>query len=413
MPAPPPALPESHFTTLFLDLNSYFASVEQQLNPALRGRPVAVIPVETDTTCCIAASYEAKAYGVKTGTNVAEARRMCPGIVFVSTRTDAYVRFHHRIIAAVESVLPVHQVFSIDEMSCRLVGSQQHPEAALALARCVKEVIYSRVGECLRCSIGLATNRFLAKLAADMQKPDGLVTISRADLPHKILGLVPRDLCGIGPRMEERLRRRGITTMAHLLALDERAMVDAWGSVVGLRYHRWLRGDDPQEAPTRKRSIGHQHVMPPELRTADGARAVLARLIHKAAARSRHVGWLARKMTIWIKFHGGGDWSIDIPLESSVDTLELIHLFTDRWPPTLSGVPHCVGVTLHDLEKEDLIPLPLFPQEQKRQKLARAMDSLNNKYGLHAIYPAAMHTTRDAAPARIGFTSIPDLDMPE
>ena len=171
MPEHEQAADASRFTTLFLDLNSYFASVEQQLQPALRGRPVAVVPMEADTTCCIAASYEAKAFGVKTGTKVAEARRMCPGLVFVSTRTDAYVRFHHQIIAAVETVLPVHQVFSIDEMSCRLLGRQQDPGNAIALARRVKQAIYSRLGECLRCSIGLATNRFLAKLATVMQNP--------------------------------------------------------------------------------------------------------------------------------------------------------------------------------------------------------------------------------------------------
>ena len=109
---------------LFVDMNSYFASVEQDSRPELRGRPVAIVPMMADTTCCIAASYEAKAFGVKTGTIVADANRMCPEIVLVEARHEIYVDFHHRIVEAVESCLPVTAVLSIDEMACRLLGRE-------------------------------------------------------------------------------------------------------------------------------------------------------------------------------------------------------------------------------------------------------------------------------------------------
>src|SRR5208337_4195962 len=107
---------------LFVDLNSYFASVEQEVRPELRGRPVAVVPMMADTTCCIAASYQAKAHGVKTGTLVGEARRICPGLQLVEARHELYVEYHHRIVAAVEQCVPVTAVLSIDEMGCRLLG---------------------------------------------------------------------------------------------------------------------------------------------------------------------------------------------------------------------------------------------------------------------------------------------------
>ena len=109
--------------SFFIDFDSYFASVEQALRPELKGRPVAVLPVETDTTCCIAASYEAKAYGVKTGTRVFEARRLCPEIIFVEARHDEYIHYHHRLVAAIDSCIPVDAVLSIDEMRCSLTGS--------------------------------------------------------------------------------------------------------------------------------------------------------------------------------------------------------------------------------------------------------------------------------------------------
>ena len=163
---------------LFLDLNSYFASVEQELRPELRDRPMAVVPLLADTTCCIAASYEAKQYGVRTGTQVGEAKRLCPGIVLVEARHELYVDYHHRVVEAVESCLPVTSVMSIDEMACRLLGREQPLLAALELAREVKAAVRRKAGATLRCSVGLATNRYLSKVASDMEKPDGLVALT-------------------------------------------------------------------------------------------------------------------------------------------------------------------------------------------------------------------------------------------
>ena len=153
---------------LFVDLNSYFASVEQEARPDLRGRPVGVVPMMADTTVCIAASYEAKAHGVKTGTVVADAKRMCPGLVLVEARHELYVDYHHRIVEAVESCLPVTAVLSIDEMACRLMGRERSLLAAMELGRRVKARIRETVGETLRSSVGLATNRYLAKVASYM-----------------------------------------------------------------------------------------------------------------------------------------------------------------------------------------------------------------------------------------------------
>src|SRR6202041_892753 len=209
---------------LFLDLNSYFASVEQELRPELRDRPMAVVPLLADTTCCIAASYEAKQYGVRTGTQVAEAKRMCPGILLVEARHELYVDYHHRVIEAVESCLPVTSVMSIDEMACRLLGREQPLLAALELAREVKAAVRRKAGATLRCSIGLGANRYLSKVAADMEKPDGLVALT-PDLLHDALArLTPRDLPGVGAQMEKRLQQAGVRTMDQLLALEREGL---------------------------------------------------------------------------------------------------------------------------------------------------------------------------------------------
>jgi DNA polymerase IV len=179
---------------LYVDFNAYFASVEQALRPELRGRPVAVLPVIAKTTCCIAASYEARQFGVRTGTSVRNAQRLCPDIQFVAARPATYVDIHHELKRAVESCAHVEEVLSIDEMYCLLSGGLQQPDQARALAREIKHAISCDAGMQLRCSIGIAPNVFLAKTASDLEKPDGLTVIEEADLPECLHGLALRDL---------------------------------------------------------------------------------------------------------------------------------------------------------------------------------------------------------------------------
>ena len=247
-----------------------------------------MVPLVADTTCCIAASYEAKRYGVRTGTQVGEAKRLCPGIVLVEARHELYVEYHHRVVEAVESCLPVTSVMSIDEMACRLLGREQPLLAALELARDVKAAVRRKVGSTLRCSVGLATNRYLSKVASDMEKPDGLVALT-PDLLHDALSaLTPRDLPGVGARMEKRLHQAGIQTMEQLLALDREQLHTAWGGIGGEKLWHWLRGEDFGDPELEHaKSIGHSHVLSPEPRTPEGAYAVANKLLHKAAMRLR------------------------------------------------------------------------------------------------------------------------------
>ena len=185
---------------LFLDLNSYFASVEQQENPALQGKPVAVVPMMTDATCAIAASYEAKAYGVKTGTKIYEAKQLCPNLQCVLARHDKYVDYHHAIRDAAEKILPINKIWSIDEFDCVLMGREQETENAIGLALKMKEQIAKDVGPYIKASIGLAPNSFLAKVGTELQKPNGLVVLD--DLPGPLFDLKLTDLPGIGANIK-------------------------------------------------------------------------------------------------------------------------------------------------------------------------------------------------------------------
>ncbi|MDZ7292696.1 MAG: DUF4113 domain-containing protein [candidate division KSB1 bacterium] len=393
---------------LFLDLNSYFASIEQELRPELRGKPVAVVPVMADSTCCIAASYEAKAFGVKTGTMVSEARRLCPGIHLVEARHKLYVEYHHAIVQAVESCLPVAVVMSIDEMACRLIGSEQKIDKALAIAQKMKCTIREQVGSTLRCSIGLAPNRFLAKVASDMQKPDGLVVIRAADLPQILYSLQLTDFPGVGPRMHKRLQAHGIRTVEQLCALSKMQMNKIWHGIVGERFWHWLRGDDIAEPATHKGTVGHSHVLPPDLRTEEGAYAVAQKLVQKAAIRLRKMGYYAGGLVVFIRFLRDQSWSAKTSMVECQDTLTMLEALQMLWQQHPAGKPLAVGATLFDLVPAHLHNLSLF-EDPKRARLMQAMDSINARFGTDKVYFGGIHQVKHAAPTRIAFTSIPDL----
>jgi DNA polymerase-4 len=428
--------PRSEVNWLFLDLNSYFASVEQEVRPELRNRPVGVVPSLVETTCCIAASYEAKAYGVKTGTMVSDARRLCPEIVFVEGRHQLYTEYHDRIVKAVWTCIPVTAVRSVDEMVCELIGQERSLLNAMAIGNRIKEAIRTQVGSSLRCSIGLAPNQYLAKIATDMEKPDGMVALTKDVLKEALPRLDLTDLPGVGSRMEKRLNDQGIRTMTELLAVLERdrgreQAGELWGSVWGERMWHWLRGDDLVETDrVVAKSMGHQHVLAPAFRNAEGAWSVAHKLLHKAAMRMRADGLWARSLSLVIAFQGKSrmkgsspfgpnrseSWSAEIRLMECKDTPTLILALRRLWGerPTSAGYgqPYFLSVTLGGLVPDARHSLTLFDAEDgtdERLRLSAAMDAMNAKYGMSMVAPAAMLAALSSAPTRISFRSVPRI----
>lgn len=404
---------------LYVDFNSYFASVEQQLRPELRGKPIGVLAVMAETTCCIAASYEAKAFGVKTGTLVRDARKLCPDIIFVEARPPMYVQFHHQLIEVVESCTHVEKVLSIDEMVCKLTGSQQVPENALQLAAKIKREISHKMGDHMRCSIGIAPNTFLAKLASNMQKPDGCVVIELHELPERLYALKLRDLNGIGKQMESRLNRYRIYTVAELYAVNRQQLEVAWGSIEGGRMYDKLRGLEPYSAKNTRSSLGHSHVLPPEQRNQTGAKAVLHRLLQKACMRMRSYDLLASKISIKVKFRNHPEsqhqpnWiaeSAVSPTDSTLHLIEALETFMQHYPNTPCE-PYAVGVSFSGLVTLEEVARDLFqvvPLENEK-KLNQAIDTLNLKFGKNTIYFGGAYEALRDAPMRIAFNHIPDL----
>jgi DNA polymerase-4 len=434
------ALHPDRFSFLHIDLNSFFASVEQQLHPEYRGKPLAVVPTMADTTCCIAASYEAKAFKVKTGTQVGEAKKLCPGIILIAGDHADYAKYSHEITKAVELACPVSHNPSIDEMVCQLIGREQEPPRARKIALEIKESIYKNVGVALRCSIGMAPNRYLAKIASDMQKPDGLIGLLPSQLPRAIAHLELRDLPGVGARTEVRLNKKGITTMEQLLALDRNGMRKLFDSVWGDRMYHWLRGAQTEDATGNnlsqaevQKSLGHSHVLAPEFRSPEGSWAVAHKLLHKAAMRLRMEHFYTGSLAVTIRYqltreqaearaahskvkrHTSGiknsGWGMEARFRDCQDTLTLLEILRSLWAQRPQGAefqkPFFVGITLRNLIPESEYQAELFADPSNRAGLSATMDKLNLKYGHTTLHFAGMLPARESAPTRIAFTQIP------
>ncbi len=396
---------------LYVDMNSFFASCEQQLDPSLRGRAVAVVPMMADTTFVLAASYEAKAFGVKTGTRVGDAKRMCPGLVLVKAGHGEYVKFHHKVHAAIDTVIPIHATRSIDEFACLLTGTQQDRAKAERLAMAIKVALKEQVGESIRASIGIAPNFLLAKIAADLKKPDGLTVLEQHSLREKLRPLKLQDVPGIGPRMEVRLHAKGITTMDQLLALSEQHVRGIWESVWGARMQKLLNGEwiDFLETSETK-SIGHEHVLPPLERTYAGGLLVAQKLLWKAAVRMRAQQFMARKLSLSVRYMDGDKAEVNVAFSPSQDSgllLQHINVLYNRL--SKSKKPRKIAIVLFDFVSEHEHQLSFF-EKRNRSSIYKAVDTLNQKFGRNTVIAGSLLDNIDTAPTHIAFQRIPGLD---
>lgn len=411
---------------LFLDLNSYFASVEQQMNPGLRGRPVIVRPAESEHTCAIAASHEARAFGIKTGTRVSDARKLCPGLAVIDARPDVYVTVHKAIMREIGHHIPIWKIGSIDEAACELTGPDRLERNAVALARRIQAGIRDNVGQCLRSSVGLAPSRFLAKTASGMKKPNG-VTVLRADrLPGPLLGLAVSKFPGIGPRMRARLLAAGVTDTASLWSLPPGEMRALWGSIEGERVWRGLHGLDSAPPPERPlASISHSHVLAKPMRTPEGARMVARRLTVKCGARLRRLDLTGAGFTLHVDLGGVDGWrasGLHAVMDPTCDTFVLLAVLDGLWRRIERRLPSAplshVGVGIHRLKPLSGFAPDLFGWVPDRDgdgparslRLSRALDHLNARFGKDTVSIGPKAALPAYVGAKIAFNRIPETE---
>jgi len=400
----------------FLDMNAFFASVEQQERAELRGKPIIVVPLEVETTCAIAASVEARKWGIKTGTSVKAARKACPGVKVVSARPAVYLEYHRGIVEVLERHFVDVKPLSVDEMVGTIGRFERGFEKEERLGRTIKREIRERLGEQMTCSVGVAENVFLAKVAAGTMKPNGLVIWQNDEAEKMLSRLALMDLPGIGLRMAARLERAEIRTVRDLVAADRWALRRAWGGVVGERWYEMLRGSQVAdygmyETGVRK-SVGHSHVLPPEFRTAMGVQQITMRLFSKCMKRLRRCGQAASDIEVRVGYknletHVAYSWKRSSKkhrhANDEITWGQILRPMVESIPKARAGyVPCSAAVTFSGLIACADMNLCLFDDPIGRTHLCNTMDALNELYG-HVLDVASVFWVRDQAPQRIPF----------
>ena len=343
---------------LYLDFDGFFASVELQARPGLRGKAVGVVPFAgTDHTCVIACSREAKLRGVKNVMAVQEARNLCPEIILVPQSPDLYRRAHNALLSEIHAVLPIDAVKSIDELTCRLEPSTRQNPVELGFK--IKKRLVDNVGPYITCSIGFAANLQLAKMACKAGKKspgrygDGLAVWHPSEMPAPLMALNLDDVPGIGKRMLHRLYGAGIYDMAGLIATQPKQMRKLWNNVTGERLWYALHGYDVQTPPSERGMFGHGRVLPPNYRSLDEAKAASRLLLVKAARRMRRDGWNAGRLWLWLSAKDDS-WGKTYWLPAVRDDQAVLSALENLWSDARRNMPPRsqvvqVHVTLLDL----------------------------------------------------------------
>ena len=374
---------------LYLDLDSFFVSVERSVRPGLGEMPVAVVPgADLRGSAVIAVCARARAAGVAKGMAVDRAKRLCPGIVFLAQRPDRYVRAHHEVVSAVASVLPVEAVYSIDEVAAELaVGDDPW-----VVGRAVKAAVGRALGPAVTASVGVAPTRWLAKVGASMGKPDGLRVLRAEDLPGPLLALELCDLPGIGPRMEVRLAAAGVRNVEGLWGLSRSALRSVWGGVHGARLWSVLHGVEVCPVATERRSLAHGRVLAPDRRAMERAYPVSRYLVVRVARRLRREGRVAKRLWLDVEFEGGGSISGSARSGGEDDDRGCLRLHGGVWRALVEN--HCGSRVLRMWVSVDCVgavegaQADLFADPQalgKARALSGAVDGLRERYGRSVI----------------------------
>ena len=368
---------------LHIDMNAYFASVEQKSNPNLRGKPIVVCGDPTSRTAVAAASYEAKSLGVKAGMPLPEAERLCPGVVFIQGSPEKYYSTTVRIVDILKEYTPLVELFSVDEAFLDLTGTNHLLGSPYQIAVSLKERIRNQIG--LTSSIGIAPNKLLAKLASDMEKPDGLVEIQPECVTSLLENLAITDLCGIGEKMQVHLNRMGIRTCGQLGRFPVDLLVKRFG-VIGRSLHNMGRGIDespvmPYDHEEPVKSMGHSHTLRKDTYDISEVGRYLLKLSEMVGRRLRQEGYAGRTVFLVIRYADYSTHSKQKTLEYFIDNGKEIFKtasFLLKHFDVSKGV-RLIGVSLSNLSRHG--QTSFLPQEERATFLTRAMDQINDRFG--------------------------------
>lgn len=400
---------------MHIDLNSAFASAEQQAWPPLRGRPMGVTNRLSKECCVIAASYEAKALGIKVGCRRSEALERCPEFIMLETDPSKYTFMYHNLMQIMKSYSPSVKMKSIDEGVIDFHGTRLVNKRSLVdIATEIKQRLKAEVGSYMRVNIGIAPNRFLAKTAASLHKPDGLDVIDHTNLVGTYKTLRLQDLSGIANGFGMRLRMYGIKTPLDFLAASEDLLRrHVFQSINGLHWHEKLRGYETDDYATQLGMVGRQWVVKDPSDDDEYLRSCLHFLVETTGTKLRYRDVEARGICVWVDFKVGGGWHAKRMVRSTMYSNQDIWrqvaiLFVSR-PKHM--VVRRMGLYLYHLSPSTRRQMNMFEDVARNDYLTQAMDEINDFYGQFTVYSADTLTGTRNVKQKIPFGGTEYFDL--
>jgi len=398
-------------TIMYIDLNSCFASIEQQANPLLRHKPLAVAAYDTPNGCVLAASIEAKRLGVKVGLRVKEARLLCPNLIVRSPDSDKYRAVHLAFKKLLSDYTPELAPKSIDEFVLNFSGTPSLTKGLFLVGQEIKDRIKKEIGEYLTVSIGLGPNRFLAKTASNLHKPDGLDEINSSNYLPIYQSLNLTDLNGIDRQNATRLNLVGIYTVLDFFKADIPLLHSAFHSILGFHWFLRLRGWEVDDIDFATKSFGHSYSLPRFLTDPHDLAPILNKLVEKVGFRMRHSNFQTKGIHLGLLyqnyqyFHEGK--TLSQPIFDSRDIYRAAFRLLHHSPYKLPI--RNISISCFNLSDRDSLQLGLFADHLRQEKLVTALDDINDRWGNFVITPATMANTENFVHDRIGFGQIRGL----
>lgn len=399
---------------MHIDLNSCFATIEQQANPLLRGKPIVVAAYETPNGCVLAPSIEAKRLGIKTGMRVKEARLLCPDVIVRSSDPEKYRDVHQKFKKIFTDYSDIVVPKSIDEAVIDFRSMERLKLDLVEIAKEIKQRMKKEIGEWIICSVGISVNRFLAKLAASLHKPDGLDLINHKNI-EKIYGAITLlDLNGINLRFQARLNAYGIFTPLDFLNAEcETLEKNVFKSVLGRQWYERIRGYEVDDVEFKTKSIGQEYALKEWTSDPRKICPMLMKLCEKMGRRLRRKSFIARGIHVGMIYRDGTYWHrARLTGEQMYTTMELYRnaLLIYNQQPEIKAITK-ISVSCYDLSSNTKAQMTLFDIDvSKQRKTANAMDDINHRYGEFVITPALMMGMKDTILDRVPFGSTKDLE---
>lgn len=395
-------------SVMHIDLNSCFATIEQQSRPMLRGRPVAILNRRSEHTSIITASYEAKALGIGLGMSFREAKRLCPELIGLESDPPKYRYVYHKLLDIMNDYSAHVRMKSIDEGVIDFADTS-HNIASRDLVDIgyeIKQRLKDEVGCAMRCNVGIAPNRFLAKVAAGLNKPDGLDIINAENLRETFSRLELTDLTGIAKRYEARLRAVAIDTPLDFLDASKETLEKVvFKSICGAQWHQRLRGWEVDRVDFSTKRVGRQYVLEHRSLTREAVLQRLHNLCESVGGRLRRLGKSARGVYVYARSADRGYWhaqhTTSLPFCSDNAIYRLAASLFLAAPEKIREI----GVHVY-LLSDDSPQMTIFGDEMIRESaVVRAIDEINSRYGERTVHAASTIGTRDILKERIPFGS--------